>query len=55
MFAEITGNYKLFGTPDSQRGHCAIVVTICGLQDEQHGQRTYSVTLRDINLVIVAV
>jgi len=55
MFAEITGNYKLFGTPDSQRSHCAIVVTICGMQDEQHGQCTYSITLRDIHLVIVAV
>jgi hypothetical protein len=40
-FAEITGNYKLFGTPDSQRSHCAIRVTICGLQDEQHGQCSY--------------
>ena len=55
MFAEIAGNYKLFGTPDSQRSHCAIVVTICGMQDEPHGQCTYSIKLRDIHLVIVAV
>jgi hypothetical protein len=36
MFAEITGNYKLFGTPDCQRSHCAILVTIYGKQDELH-------------------
>jgi len=36
-FVEITGNYKLFGTPYSQKSHCAIVVTICVLQVEQHG------------------
>jgi hypothetical protein len=40
-FAEITGNYKLSGASDSQRSQCAIIVTLCGLQDEQHRQCTY--------------